>query len=372
MKVVSGRLSVVRNRSVTSEDAVFAERFVSALFATVVKPISDLRLLISALCAMLLALSLPAEAQQAAKVYRVGFLDFRSRSTTTDPRFVAFRQGLRELGYVEGQNIVIEYRSAKDKGDLLPEATEELVRLKVDVIVTAGSPVVWNAAKKATRTIPIVMAGGTEDPVESGVVASLAKPGGNITGLTNRELDLHGKRLELLKEAFPEISRVAIIWTLSQQKQGTAEVKAAAQGLGIQIQSVVVRMTTGSGLESLESAFSTLSQKPPDALLLGSSALILRHRARVVDFAAKRRLPTIYGSEIFVDAGGLMSYGADSTESYQRAATYVDKILRGAKPADLPIERGSKFELIINLKAAKQIGVTIPPNVLARADRVIR
>ncbi|HXV79619.1 MAG TPA: ABC transporter substrate-binding protein [Candidatus Binatia bacterium] len=346
------------------------------------KPISDLRLLISGLCSLpfalcsvalsLLALSNLVEAQQPGKVYRVGFLDFRSRSTTTDPRFVAFRQGLRELGYVEGQNIVIEYRSAKGKGELLPEATEELVRLKVDVIVMAGSPLVWNAAKKATRTIPIVMAGGTEDPVEAGVVASLAKPGGNITGLTNREVDLHGKRLELLKEAFPGISRVAIIWTLSQQKQGITEVKAAAQALGIQIQPVVVRMRTGSGLENLESAFSTISHESPDVLLLGSSALTLRHRARVVDFTAKRRLPTIYGSEIFVDEGGLMSYGGDATETYRRAATYVDKILKGKKPADLPIERGTKFELVINLKTAKQSGIIIPPNVLARADRVIR
>lgn len=330
------------------------------------------KILVYALPALILATIHLAVAQQPEKVYRVGFLDFRLRSATSDPRLTALRQGLRELGYVEEQNLVIEYRSAEGKGELLPEVTEELVRLKVDVIVTSGSSLVWNAAKRATRTIPIVMASGTEDPVEAGVVASLAKPGGNITGLTSREVDLHGKRLELLKETFPGISRVTIIWGSSQQKQGITEVKAAAQALGIQIQSVVVRMRTGSGLESLEGAFSTISQESPDALLLTSSALTLRHRARVVDFTAKRRLPTIYGNEAFVDAGGLMSYGADSTDSYRRAATYVDRILKGKKPADLPIERASKFELVINLKTANQLGVKIPPNVLGRANRVIK
>jgi putative ABC transport system substrate-binding protein len=327
------------------------------------------KILVCAVSTLILTTIHLAQAQSG-KVYRVGFLDFRSRSTTTDPRFVALREGLRELGYVEGQNIVIEYRSAKGKGELLPEVTEELVRLKVDVIVTSGSLTVWNAAKKATSTIPIVMTSGPIDPVEVGIVTSLAKPGGNITGLTGREVDLHGKRLELLKETFPNISRVAIIWTLWQQKQGMTEVKAAAQTLGIQIQSVVVQGRLG--ISSLESAFSTISHESPDALLLGSTSLTLRHRARVVDFIAKRQLPTIYGSEIFVDAGGLMSYGVDSRDNYRRAATYVDKILKGKKPADLPIERASKFELVINLKTANQIGLTIPPNVLARADKVIR
>ena len=326
--------------------------------------------LLLALGALLLTPCIPADAQRAGKVHRIGFLDFRLRSTNTDPRFVGFREGLRELGYVEGQNIIIEYRSAKGKQERLPEIAGELVGLRLDVIATSGSLLVWRAAKQATRTIPIVMAGGTIDPVEAGIVVSLARPGGNITGLTGRGVDLHGKRLALLKESFPGISRVAILWTPTQQKQAITEVNASGQALGIQIQSVVA--TQPLNLPSLESAFSSISQEQPDALLLTSSALTLRHRARVVDFAAKRRLPTIYGSEIFVNRGGLMSYGVDSTDSYRRAATYVDKILRGAKPADLPVEQPTKFEFIVNLKAAKQIGLTIPPNVLARADKVIR
>jgi len=202
--------------------------------------------LISTLVLGLLAAPLPAEAQQAEKVYRVVFLDFRLRSTTTDPRFIALRQGLRELGYVEGQNLVLEYRSAKGKRERLPEVAAELIRLKVDIIVTSGAVVVWRAAKQATRTIPIVMAGGTVDPVKAGIVMSLARPGGNITGLTGREVDLQGRRLELLKEAFPQISRVAIIWTPRQQKHGMTEVKAAAQALGIEIQSVVANPRLGS------------------------------------------------------------------------------------------------------------------------------
>ncbi len=326
--------------------------------------------LISTLAHGLLAGPLPAEAQQAGKVYRIGFLDFRLRSTTTDPRFIALRQGLRELGFVEGQNLVLEYRSAKGKRKRLPEVAAELVRLKVDIIVTSGSARVWRAAKRATHTIPIVMAGGTADPVKAGIVMSLARPGGNVTGLTSREADLHGKWLGLLQEAFPQISRVAIIWTPLQQKQAMTEVKAAAQALGIEIQSVVADPQLGSA--SFESAFSTISQERPDALLIGSSALTLRHRARIIDFTAKRRLPTIYGSNIFVDAGGLMSYGHNSTDSYRRAATYVDKILKGTKPADIPVEQPTRFYLTINLKTAKAIGVTIPPSLLYRADRVIK
>ncbi len=318
----------------------------------------------------LLAGPLPAEAQQTGKVYRIGFLDFRLRSTTTDPRFVALRQGLQELGYVEGQNLVLEYRSAKGKRKRLPEVAAELVRLKVDIIVTSGSARVWRAAKQATRTIPIVMAGGSTDPVKAGIVMSLARPGGNITGLTGREVDLLGRRLGLLQEAFPQISRVAIIWAPPQQKQAITEVKAAAQALGIEIQSVVADPQLGSA--SLESAFATISQERPDALLLVSSALTLRNRERVVAFTAKRRLPTIYGSDIFADAGGLMSYGHNSTDSYRRAATYVDKILRGAKPDDIPVERPTKFYLVINLKTAKQLGFTIPPTLLLQATKVIK
>jgi putative ABC transport system substrate-binding protein len=316
----------------------------------------------------LLAGPLPAEAQQVGKVYRVGFLDFRLRSTTTDPHFVALRQGLRELGYVEGQNLVLEYRSAKGKRGVLPEVAAELVQLKVDVIVTAGAPQVIRAAKRATRTIPIVMSGGSVDPIKAGFVMSLARPGGNITGLTNLTAQLHAKRLELLKEAFPRISRVAIIWPSTHREQALKKVKAAGQALGIQIQSVVV----GRRLGGIESAFSAISQEPPDALLVTSSALVLRHRARVTELAAKTRLPTIYDNSIFVRAGGLMAYGASSAHNYRRAATYVDKILKGAKPGDLPIEQPTKFELVINLKTAKQLGITIPPQFLARADRVIK
>ncbi len=308
-----------------------------------------------------------AEAQQAGKVYRIGFLDLRFRSTTTDPRHIAFRQGMRELGYVEGQNYVIEYRSAKGKRERLPEVAAELVRLKVDVIVTAGSPRVIRAAKRATRTIPIVMSGGPADPVEAGFVMSLARPGGNITGLTNLFGKLQPKMLELLKEAFPRISRVAILWGLGRQEEAMREVEAVAQALGIKIHRVVAGPS-----DDLESVFSAMSRGAPDALFVTSFPLTLRHRARVIELTAKRRLPTIYDSGAFMRAGGLMAYGANAADSYRRAATYVDKILKGAKPADLPVELPTKFELVINLKTAKKLGLTIPPQFLARADKVIQ
>ncbi len=323
--------------------------------------------LIGTLALGLLAGPLPAETQQAGKVYRIGFLDFRLRSTTTDPRHVAFRQGLRELGYVEGQNLVIEYRSAKGKRERLPEVAAELVRLKVDVIVTSGSPRAIRAAKRATRTIPIVLLGGSADPVEAGFVMSLARPGGNITGLTNLSAKLHPKRLELLKEVFPRISRVAALWNPSHKGQAVKEFEAAAQALGIQIHRVV-----GVSLDNLENVFSAISRGAPEALLVASMPLTLANRARVVKLTAKRRLPTIYDSSVFMGAGGLMSYGASSADSYRRAATYVDKILKGANPAGLPIEQPTKFDLIINLKTAKQIRLTIPSSILYRADRVIK
>ncbi len=325
--------------------------------------------LISTLVLGLLAASLPTEAQQAGKVYRVGFLDYRLRSTTTDPRLIALRQGLQELGYVEGQNLVLEYRSAKGKRERLHEVTAELVRLKVDIIVTSGSPRAWRAAKRATRTIPIVMAGGTADPVKAGIVMSLARPGGNITGLTGRGVDLHGRRLGLLQEAFPQISRVAILWTPTQQKEAGKEVEAVGEALGIQITRVVA---VAGSLDDLENVFSAISRERPDALIVASFPLTLRHRARVIELTAKRRLPTLYDNGLFVKVGGLMSYGENSADSYRRAATYVDKILRGAKPADLPVERPTKFELVINLKTAKKIGVVISPQFLARADKVIK
>ncbi len=326
--------------------------------------------LISILVLGLLAGPLPAEAQEAGQIYRIGFLDYRLRSTTTDPRFIALQQGLREFGYVEGQNLVIEYRSAKGKDERLPEVAAELVNLKVDVIVTSGSPRAIRAAKRATRTIPIVFPSTPVDPVAAGFVMSLARPGGNITGLFSLGAKLHPKRLELLKEAFSQISRAAILWPPNQQKHAMKEVETAGQSLGIQIQSLVVENRLG--LAGLESAFSTISQERPDGLIVGSSGLTLRHRTRIIDLAAKRRLPTIYDSNIFVDAGGLMSYGHSSTDSYRRAATYVDKILKGTKPGDLPVERPTKFYLVINLKTAKQLGITIPPSVLYQATKVIK
>jgi putative ABC transport system substrate-binding protein len=307
--------------------------------------------------------------QQAGKVYRVGWLRFSPRPPT-GPTHVAFRQKLHELGYVEGQNLVLEYRGSKIKPERRAEAAAELVRLKVDVIVTSPGPPAIRAAQQATRTIPIVMAGIRVDPVKAGFVASLARPGGNITGLTNLASKLHPKRLELLKEAFPRISRVAILWPQRQQKWWGKEIEAVAQALGIQIQSVAVENRLG--LASLESAFSAISQKRSDGLLVATSLLIIRHNARIIEFTAKRRLPTIYSRSQFVKEGGLMSYGANLPDMFRRTATYVDKILKGTNPADLPVERPWKFDLVINLKTAKKLGLTIPPQFLARANKVIK
>jgi len=324
--------------------------------------------LISTLALGLLAAPLPAEAQQAGKGYRIGYLTTSgSGSPATNSMYIALLQGLRELGYVEGQNLVLEYRSPKRKHRL--KTVAELARLKVDVIVTSPAPPWIRAAKRATRTIPIVMGGVHVDPVEAGIVASLARPGGNITGLTNLAAKLHAKQLELLKEAFPQISRVAILWPQSHQNHGMKEVETVGQGLGIQIQSLVV---TGRRLISLESAFSAISRERSDGLLVASPPSILASRARIIEFTAKRRLPTIYDNSLFVDAGGLMSYGTDFQHLYRRVATYVDKILKGAKPADLPVEQPTKFDFVINLKTAKQLGLTIPPEVLYRATKVIK
>ncbi len=325
--------------------------------------------LISTLVLGLLAGPLPAEAQQAGKVYRVGYLRFRCGSLTTNTRYKVFRQRLHKLGYVEGQNLVIEYRCADRKPERRPEVAAELVRLKVDVIVAPGAPGYIRAAQRATRTIPIVLIAIRVDPVKAGFVASLAKPGGNITGITNLETDLYPKRLELLKEAFPRISRVAILWPQGQQTQGMKELEATGQALGIQIQSLVTRP---GRLGSLESAFSAMSRERPDGLLVASTALTLDHRARIINFAAKRRLPAVYARRQFMDAGGLMSYSADSLHINRRVAAYVDKILKGAKAADLPVEQPTKFRLVINLKTAKKLGLTIPPAMLFRADKVIK
>ena len=323
---------------------------------------------ISTLVLGFLAGPLPTEAQQAGKVYRIGYLTSRLGSPTTNSMYIAFRQGLRELGYVEGQNLVIEYRFTKRKQR--KKIAAELVRLKVDVIVTqGGSQGLIRAAQGATRTIPIVMTGVHVDPVAAGLVVSLARPGGNITGLTNLAAKLHAKQLELLKEAFPQISRVAILWPRSHQHHAMKEVEAVGQALGIQIQPLVV---TGLRLIGIESAFSTISRERSDGLLVVTTEPTLDHRVRIVEFTAKRRLPTIYDSSLFVDAGGLISYSTDSQHRYRRVAAYVAKILKGAKPADLPVEQPTNFYLVINLKTAKKLGLTIPPQFLARADKVIK
>ncbi len=325
--------------------------------------------LIGTIALGLLAGPLPAEAQQAGKVYRIGYLRFGCSSLATNQRYIVFRQRLRELGYVEGQNLIIEYRCAGRKRKRRPELAAELVRLKVDVIVTQGAPGLIRATQGATRTIPIVLIGIRVDPVEAGIVMSLARPGGNITGITNFDSELHPKRLELLKEAFPRISRVVILWRPGQQKQGMKAMEAAGQALGIQIQSVIAVPPYEH-----ESAFSAISRESPDGLIVGSSGLTLRpgHRARIIEFTAKRRLPTIYNRSEFVNAGGLMSYEADVKDLVRRVASYVDKILKGAKPADLPVEQPTKFELIINLKTAKALGLTIPPEILIQATKVIK
>jgi putative ABC transport system substrate-binding protein len=278
----------------------------------------------------------------------------------------AFRQGLRDLGYVEGQNIVIEYRYAEGKSARLAELATELVRLKVDVIVT-GSTITTLAAKNATKTIPIVMATAS-DPVASGFVVSLARPGGNITGLSQMSPELGGKRLELLKEALKKISVVAVLYDGgAAQAVQMNEMEAAAPALGVQLQPVKV-----DGSNDLETAFSEMTRGHASAFIGVTSSMFFFHRERIADLAAKSRLPAIYPAREFVDSGGLMSYGPNISENHRRAATYVDKILKGVKPADLPVEQPTKFEFVINLKAAKQIGLTIPPNVLARADKVIK
>ncbi len=321
---------------------------------------------ISVLAVVILASVQLAEAQQAGKVYRVGILRFGTGGPTTYSPYMGLRQELRELGYVEGQNYIIEYRCADRKRERRPKLAAELVRLNVHVIVIPGAPPLIRAAQGATSTIPIVVAGFRVDPAKAGFVDSLARPGGNITGLTSLRVKLLPKRLELLKEVFPRISRVAILWPRDQQKQGMKELGSVGQALGIQIQSVVV------GRGGIERTFFAIRGGNPDGLLVSRTASINRSAARIIEFAAKRRLPTIYARSGIVEGGGLMSYSADRQHTYRRAATYVDKILRGAKPADLPIEQPTKFDFVINLKTAKQLGLTIPPNVLLQATRVIK
>jgi putative ABC transport system substrate-binding protein len=317
--------------------------------------------------AVVILLSLhPAQAQQPTKVLRIGYLNAASLSVTA-ARAEAFRQGLRELGYVEGKNIVIEWRFAEGKLDRLDEFAAEFVRLKVDVIV-AGAPSSTRAAKKATSTIPIVMA-FDNDPVGNGFVASLARPGGNITGLSALHPEISGKQLELLKEIVPRLSHVAVLKspTLPGHVRVLKEMELAAGTLKVKLQYLDVR-----GPKDIETAFREARKARADAVVVLASPILESARTQVADFAAKSRLPAIYHVPEFVEVGGLTSYGVSFIDLYRRAATYVDKILKGAKPADLPVEQPTKFELVINLKTAKQIGLTIPPNVLARADKVIR
>jgi len=306
-----------------------------------------------------------AEAQQPAKIPRIGIL-LPSSASSQSARVEAFRRRLRELGYVEGKNIVIEYRYAEGKRERLPDLAAQLVRLKVDVIVTTGVPAVF-AAKKASAAIPIVFA-GSPDPVGTGIVSSLARPGGNITGLSNIAQDLDGKRLELLNEAFPKFARVAFLWVSGGRGNlALTEMEAAAKALGVKLQSLEVR-----SLDDFDSAFARAKRNGAQALITSASSVISNQQRQVLDFAAKNRLPAMYPNSELVEAGGLMSYAPNYTDLYRRAADFVDKILKGTKPADIPVEQPMKFEFVVNLNAAKQIGVTIPPNVLVRADRVIR
>ncbi len=313
-----------------------------------------------------LAVAVIADAQQAKKVPRIGFLGAAYPSTNA-ARIEAFRQGLRALGYVEGKNIIIEWRWAEGKPERLPDLAAELVRFKVDIIVTAG-PAATGPAKEATSTIPIVMAQDS-DPVQSGFVASLARPGGNITGLSTLAPEVSGKRLELLKEIIPKLSRVAVlgISTRPGNAQSLKEVELAAGTFKVQVQYLDVL-----DVKEIETAFRAATKGRAEAVLVLQSPFFNSQRKQIVDLAIKNRLPVNFPQNEYVEEGGLMSYAPNYADLFRRAATYVDKILKGAKPADLPVEQPKKFEFIINLKAAKQIGLTIPPNVLARADKVIK
>jgi putative ABC transport system substrate-binding protein len=313
---------------------------------------------------VLLAVAVVADAQQTKKIPRIGYLAGDPRA----PSHEAFRQGLRDLGYVEGQTILIEWRFAEDKPDRFRELAAELVRLKVDVIVAANAAAL-GALKQATTTIPIVLESYGGDPVADGIVTSFARPGGNITGVTPLDPELSGKQLELLKETLPKLSRLAAMWKPDDSGSSLQwhETQTAATTLGIQLLSLEVR-TSGE----VDKAIETATRGRVDALLVVRNPLFYVLRKRIVTLAEKSRLPGMYPSSEFVDAGGLMSYAANNDAQYRRAATYVDKILKGSKPADLPIEAPTKFELVINLKAAKQIGLTIPQRVLTRADKVIK
>jgi len=318
---------------------------------------------------MLLAVSVMAEAQQPKKVFRIGYLS-SGNPTSDSARVEGIRLALRELGYIEGQNIAMEYRYAEGRSDRESGLAAELVRLKVDIIVVASGDQWIQAAKNATKTIPIVMMGQGSDPVRAGFVESLARPGGNVTGLTRLTRELGGKRLELLKEAVPKLSRVAVLY--DPAAPSLHEVKellpADARALKLTIQSWEIR-----AVDDFEKVFAALNKQRPDGLYALTAGGVMRPNGkRIAGFALKSRLPSVYSNREAVEAGGLMYYGADLADGYRRVAIYVDKILKGAKPADLPVEQPTKFELVINLKTAKQIGLTIPQSMLYKADKVIK
>ena len=323
----------------------------------------DRRAFIAMVGGSIFATPIAAEAQQPTKIPRLGYLVVPPLSETPSPERAAFLAGLHELGWIEGKTIAIEYRSAKWNVELLNDLADELVRMKVDIIVTAGGDT-QRAAKQATSTIPIVMA-ASFDPVAERIVASLARPGSNVTGLSSMAPELSSKRLELLKEVVPRVARVAVLWTPTADLELRAT-RAAATKLGLTLKLMEVR-----NADDLARTFAVLEKERTDALTMLFDALTSGYRGLVADFAKKHKLPTVFGATEFAEAGGLMSYAPNISEGFRRAATYVDKILKGAKPADLPIEQPTKFELVINLKTAKAIGLTIPQSVLLRADQVI-
>jgi putative ABC transport system substrate-binding protein len=328
----------------------------------------DRRTFLAGTGAVFLAAPLAVEAQQPGNSYRIGYLGTSPPSTPYSLRNVeAFRQGLGELGWVEGKNIVIEWRYSAGRGERFPDLAAELVRLKVNVIVAAAAPAT-HASKQATTTIPIVGI-ALSDPVGQGLVASLARPGGNVTGLATLFPELAAKRLKLLKETLPGVSRVAVLWNAANPGNvlQIGETKVAAQTLGLRLQSVEVR-----GPEDFQGAFAAMTRGRPEALVSLADPLIFTYQTQIVDFAAKSRLPAMHPFRESVEAGGLMAYSVNLPDMYRRAATYVDKILKGAKPGDLPVEQPTTFELVINLKTAKALGLTIPPSLLGRADEVIQ
>ena len=314
-----------------------------------------------ALSVLVLALSVSAQAQQAKKIPRIGYLSAGS-SLSEALRLEAFREGLRQRGYVDGQNIIIEVRYAEGRPERLAELAADLVRLKVDVIVGGGALI--EAAKKATSIVPIVML-FSPDPVRAGYIESLARPGGNITGLSSMQVELSGKRLELFKEAFPKLRRIAVLWSTASAT--FEDTQSAAQGLGLKIRPLEVR-----GPEDFDGVFATATKERLDGLFTVTSTFLTANRKRIVEFALKNKLPAMYHNEDFIEAGGLMTYAPSLLDMHRRAATFVDKILKGTKPADIPVEQPMKFDFIISLKTANQIGVTIPPNLLVRANKVIR